>query len=324
MLMNTFAALCAGFALNITVGSPPGILNPENSVPRLLMWIEKHLKRSYQNNSEAHRMAGLVLLLVSLMIFVGIPGVLIWLLYSASPVLALAIDYYLAWASFTMVGKKRELDRLARALETGRTEQARISMAKLTGFRCDDMTEDELIRRGVEYAADCTADNVAGVLFYTAIFGGLGGIFYRTVSILRRTYSVRSSASDDFGTAVHKLWTVLDFVPAHIAAFVSVLPANILGFPTEECLDMYKRDRKKLQAVVLAPCRCVFASALGISLTPKSVFQDGNILFLTIGDEEEPAAPEDVEAAGEIMYETAFFLFLLFGFIKLMLTLFVF
>ena len=194
---------------------------------------------------------------------------------------------------------------------------ARINLATITGLRCGDMTEDELIRRGVECAADCTADNAAGVLFYTALFGGLGGIFYRTVSILRRTYSVRSSASDDFGTAVHKLWTVLGFVPAHIASFIAVLPANIMGCHTENCWDVFKRDRKHLQAAVLAPCRCVFASALGITLTPKSVFKDGFIQYLKIGDEEETASFESVLTAGEIMYGTAFFTMLLFAALKL-------
>lgn len=317
MLMNTFAALCAGFALNIMFGSPPGILNPENSVPRLLMMIEKLLRRQYQETSEAHQVAGIVLLLISLIVFVGLPGLLIWLLYEPSQVLALTLDCYLAWASFSVIGTKKELDRLSRNLEIGRTDLARINLAKITGLRCGDMTEDELIRRGVECAADCTADNAAGVLFYTALFGGLGGIFYRTVSILRRTYSVRSSASDDFGTAVHKLWTVLGFVPAHIASFIAVLPANIMGCHTENCWDVFKRDRKHLQAAVLAPCRCVFASALGITLTPKSVFKDGFIQYLKIGDEEETASFESVLTAGEIMYGTAFFTMLLFAALKL-------
>ncbi|MBR6045108.1 MAG: cobalamin biosynthesis protein [Ruminococcus sp.] len=317
MLMNTFAALCAGFALNIIIGSPPGILNPENSVPSFLMKIERRLKDQYQESSEAHRMAGVVILIVAILLFAGIPTALMLLIYQASPVLALAIDCYLSWASFSMMRTKNELSALSRCLADGKTDKARVHLSKLTGLRCEDMNEDELIKRGVECAADCCADNVGGVLFYTALFGGAGGIFYRTVSLLRRSYSTRSSASDDFGTAAHKLWTVLDFVPAHIASVMAVLASSIYGLETEDCFDVYKRDRKNLQAAVLAPCRCVIASALGITLTRKTVFKDGNIQFLTIGDDIEISTPEDVRYAAEIMFAAGFFMLLLFGALKL-------
>ena len=40
MLMNTFAAFCAGFALNIILGSPKGILNIENLVPKFTIKTE--------------------------------------------------------------------------------------------------------------------------------------------------------------------------------------------------------------------------------------------------------------------------------------------
>ena len=90
-----------------------------------------------------------------------------------------------------------------------------------------------------------------------------------------------------------------------------------MGCHTENCWDVFKRDRKHLQAAVLAPCRCVFASALGITLTPKSVFKDGFIQYLKIGDEEETASFESVLTAGEIMYGTAFFTMLLFAALKL-------
>ncbi len=324
MLMNTLASLCAGFALNIILGSPPGIFNPENSVPALLMKVEGRMKKSYQDSSEAHRFAGTILIVLVLLLYVALPGALVWLLYEPAPVLSLLLDCYLSWASFSIMHVHSSLGKLSRFLAIGRTDLARTSLAKTIGIRCDDMNEEELIRRGAEAAADCCADNAAGVLFWTAVFGGVGGIFYRTVSILRRTYSVRSAASDDFGTAAHILWTILDFIPAHIGAFLSVGAGNILGLETEDCFDVFRRDRKNLSASALAPCRCVFASSLGITLTPKSVFEDGTVRYLTIGDEEHPAAAEDVFAANELMYATAFFMFLLFAVIKLLLILFVF
>ncbi|MBR1393510.1 MAG: cobalamin biosynthesis protein [Ruminococcus sp.] len=317
MLMNTFAALCAGFALNIILGSPPGILNLSHTIPLFNLAVEKRLARLYQNSTDAHRMAGVILLILTLLVFAVIPAVLIFLLYKPSPLLSLILDIILCWQSFSVTEPANELDKLSRNLSIGRTDLARTNLAKLTGSLCSDMNEDELIKRGVECAADCSADNAAGALFYMAIFGGIGGIVYKTVSILRRTYSVRSAASDDFGHAAHIIWTLLDFIPAHIGALFSIFTANIFGCSTEYCLEDYRRDRKHLKAAALAPCRCIYASALGISLTPKTVMQNGFISIQAVGSEERPADAEDVLLAKEIMFSAAFFTMLVFAGIKL-------
>ena len=317
MLMNTFAALLAGFALNIILGSPPGVLNLSHTIPLFNLKVENKLFRLYQNSSDAHRMAGVVLLMLTLLVFAVIPAAVIILLYKPAPLLALVLDILLCWQSFSVTEPASELDKLSRNLAIGRTDLARTNLAKLTGSRCGDMTEDELIKRGVEFSADCCADNAAGALFYMTLFGGIGGIVYKTVSLLRRTYSVRSSASDDFGHAAHVIWTVLDFIPAHIAALISIFSANIFGCSTEYCLTVYRRDRKSLKAAALAPCRCIYASALGISLTPKSVMKNGFISIQTVGTEERPADAEDVLLSKEIMFASAFFTMLLFAGIKL-------
>ena len=321
MLMNTFAAFCAGFALNIILGSPKGFLNIENVVPRFTIKLERLLKRVYKDSAEAHRMAGVILLVITLVVFAGIPAVLLWLLYSASPLLALVLDSFFCWTCFSVMHTRCELDRISRALATGRPDLARKGLSKLTGSDCSDMNEDEMIKRSVEIAADCGADNAAGTLFYAAIFGGIGALVYRTVSVVRRTYSTRSERSDNFGKAANDLWCFLDFVPAHICALLANFSASVFGFDTENCFPVFKRDRKQLSASNLAPCRCVYAGVLGISLTPRSTVKDGYISFSSIGDDHHISDSDDIAAANEIMYASVFFTMLLFMAIRLIVTL---
>ena len=321
MLMNTFAAFCAGFALNIVLGSPKGYLNIENLVPGFCIGIERLLKKGYKNNSEAHRMAGVLLLVMTLLVFVGIPTAAMLLLYPASPLLSFFLDCFFCWTCFSIMHTRRELEHIARTLRSGRLDLARVSISKLTGSDCSDMNADELIKRSVELAADCGADNAAGTLLYAAMFGAPGALFYRTVSVLRRTYSTRSEKSDNFGKAAHDLWCFLDFVPAHICAVLSSFSASIFGLDTEECFPTFKRDRKNLVASNLAPCRCVYAGALGITLTPKSCIRDGQIAFVTIGVDRRISTYEDVAVSNEIMYAASFFTMLTFAALKLIVTL---
>ena len=321
MLMNTFAAFCAGFALNIILGSPKGFLNIENLVPKFTIRMEGLLKKLYKNSAEAHRMAGVILLVITLAVFAAIPGVLLWLLYSASPLLALILDSFFCWTCFSVMHTRSELDRISRALASGRPDLARNGLSKLTGSDCSDMNEDEIIKRSVEIAADCGADNAAGTLFFAAVFGGIGALVYRTVSVVRRTYSTRSEKSDNFGKAAHDLWCFLDFVPAHICALLANFSASVYGFDTEECFSVFKRDRRQLAAANLAPCRCVYAGALGITLTPRSSVKDGYISFEAIGNEHRISDSDDIAAAGEIMYASVFFTMLLFAALRLIITL---
>ncbi|MBQ7186085.1 MAG: cobalamin biosynthesis protein [Ruminococcus sp.] len=321
MLMNTFAAFCAGFALNIILGSPKGILNIENLVPKFTIKTEGLLKRLYKDSAEAHRMAGVILLVLTLIVFAAIPGVLLWLLYSASPLLALVIDSFFCWTCFSVMHTRNELNRISRALASGRSDLAAKGLSMLTGTDCSDMNPDEMIKRSVEIAADCGADNAAGTLFYAAIFGGVGALVYRTVSIVRRTYAARSEKSDNFGKAANDLWCLLDFVPAHICALLASFSASVFGFETDQCFAVFKRDRRQLSAANLAPCRCVYAGALGISLTPRSTMKDGFISFNSIGDEHRISDSDDIAAAGEIMYASAFFTMLLFAAVRLIVTL---
>ncbi len=321
MLMNTFAAFCAGFALNIILGSPRGVLNIENVVPKFTIRAERFLKRGYKDSSEAHRMAGVILLIMTLLLFFGVPSLLMRLIYPAAPLLSFVLDTFFCWTCFSVMHTRNELDRIARALASGRTDLARNGISKLTGTDCSDMNEDELIKRAVELAADCGADNAAGTLFFAAAFGGAGALLYRTVSVVRRTYSTRSEKSDDFGKAAHDVWCVLDFVPAHICALLSSFSASVFGFDTDSCFAVFRRDRKQLAAYNLAPCRCVYAGALGISLTPKSYIQDGVITFSAIGDERHISDCDDIAAAGDIMFASTFFTMLVFAAVKLLVTL---
>lgn len=318
MLMNSLAAMCAGFAINILFGDPPNGISLRNVIPRFAKLVERRLKKHYKNSAEAHRFAGFVLLLLCLIIFALIPSLAVWLTYKHAPVISFIIECLLCWSAFSVMHTKIELDRMRRQLKIGRIDLARTSLSKLLGTDCSDMNEQALIRRAVECAADTAADNGAGVLFWAALFGGPGAVFFRTASLLRRTYSGRGEQSLDFGIAAYRLWMIMDFVPAFICGALSNFAAAILGLYTSECFDVYRRDRKKLASPNLAPCRCVLASALGITLTPKSFLRNGKVIFITVGDDRREPHFDDPETAAAVMFSAVSFTMLLFFALKLL------
>lgn len=317
MLMNTLAAMCAGFALNVLISSPPGIFDPAVSVPKFAGWLEKKLRRLYMNSHDAHKIAGILLMLISLLVFAGAPALLWLLLYKPAPLLAFVLDSYLCWASFSVVNARYELQKITRALNIGRLDLARAGLSKLTGTDCSEMLEEEVISRSIEAAADFGADSGVGVLFYMALLGGPGAMAYKTLSLLRQRYIIEAEDRDSFGRASYKLWRILDLVPAFICAELMKPAAAFLRYDTEECFDIYHRDHKAIDAMNLAPCRCFIACILGIRLTPKAVQTSAGIRFMNVGDNTRPSEPDDILWATGIMYGAVFGALLLFGAIKL-------
>ncbi|MBR1764767.1 MAG: cobalamin biosynthesis protein [Ruminococcus sp.] len=316
ILRYSLAAMCAGFALNVVISTPRGIFDPAVAVPKFAAWFEKRLRKLYLNSHDAHKIAGILLMLSSLLIFAGIPAALLIILYRPAPMLAFLLDCYLCWAAFSVVGTKFALQKITRALNIGRLDLAQAGLSKLTGMDCSGMLEDELIKRSIECAADCGADNGVGTLFYMALGGGSAAMAYRTLSLLRRRYIIEAEDRDSFGRAAYKLWRIFDIIPAFICAELMKPTAALLRFETEECFDYYNRDRKAVDLVNLAPCRCFMACFLGVRLTSRAVQVGNSIRFLTVGDDTRPCEPDDILWATIIMYGAVFTALVVFAALK--------
>lgn len=65
MILNTVAAMSAGFVINLMFGAPKGFLDPENFVCAFALRLEKTLRKFYEDTPEAKRMAGAVLIFLS-------------------------------------------------------------------------------------------------------------------------------------------------------------------------------------------------------------------------------------------------------------------
>ncbi|WP_124100297.1 CobD/CbiB family cobalamin biosynthesis protein [Ruminococcus sp. Marseille-P6503] len=316
MILNTVAAMSAGFVLNLMFGAPRGFLNPENFVPAFALKLEKTLRRFYEDSPEALRMAGAVLIFFVLLIFAGIPLALLILGYMFLPVAGLILDCFFCWLAFSFRDTRIFLSRTFRAVRSGNYSAAAKSLEALTGTDCSGLDEDEIIKKAVECAADCSADNGAGALFFMALAGGFGGMLYRCVSILNRTIGTDTPEYADFGSPSRTLWTALDFIPASICGLVMKLDVSFLRLDKLNCKRIFRRDRKNLSRANLGICRSVVAGALDIQLTKEEYYRGGGLRARFIGEQLKPCQPNDIYWANQLMYGSVFGCFLLFALIR--------
>ncbi len=308
--------MIAGYILNMIFGSPKGFANIEKLVSSFAQKIEKTLRKYYEDSPEAQRMSGGVLVFFTVVIFAVIPLALIILGYKLYPVAGFIFDCFFCWAAFSIRDVRDDLNRLFRTVRSGNTMRTEKTLKKLTGNDYEELTQDFAIKKSVECAADYTADNGVGTLFFMAIAGGFGGLFYRCISILNKRFSVLNIDYLDFGKPARDLWNVLNFIPAKICAFILKLNVKFLSLDAKNCKKIYNRDRKKHTRKNLAPCRAIMAGALGIELTDETYKE--NELFKTraIGEQIKDCQPNDIYWSAQLLSGTVFSSLVLFSLIR--------
>lgn len=319
MVINTLAAMCAGFVLNLMFSNPPGWLNPEKIIPAFVLKMEKTLRKFYEESAEAQKMAGGVLVFFTLLIFAGIPLGLMILGYKLLPAAGLVLDCFFCWSAFSIRNSRTALSKIYRAVRSGNSVKAQKTLEALTGEPCEELETDDIIRKAVECAADNSAFNGVGPLFYMLIAGGFGGMFFRSISILNKTVGKRNEQYIDFGKPSRDMFAVLGFIPARICALMLRLDIHYLKLNTESCKKICRRDRKKLSIPNLTPCRCAMAGALGIRLT-KEEYTDGELIKTrVVGEQLKDCQPADIYWANHLMHGAVFGCLVLFMLIRIII-----
>lgn len=318
MILNTLAAVCAGFVLNFMFGRPPGVLDPERLIGAFSARLEKTLRRFYEESPEALRMAGGVLTFLCLLIFAGVPLALLMIGYTF-PLVGLVLDCFFCWAAFSVRDTKFALGRVLRGVRSGNLDRARKELSKITGEDHSQLDSDDIIRRAVECAADCAGCDGSGALFYSAIAGGFGGMFYRCVCILNKNMPRTSDEYVDFGRPARKLWEILSFLPSRIACLVLRADIGFLKLDRKNSRKVCRRDRKKLWSPALAPCRCALSGALDIRLSREEYYDGALVRDRFIGDQIKPCQPNDIYWANQLMYGTIFGVLLIAAIVRIAL-----
>ncbi len=300
--------MCAGFVLNIILNEPPGILSPEKLIGSFVRKIKISLERFYEETPEARKMAGRVAVLFTLIIFAGIPLALMMIAYKLHPLAGVIVDSLFCWAAFSVRSARDNVSQAFRGIRSGNFLRTKKAVLDLSGKNSAAKERGDLISESVECAADAAAERCTAPLFFCAIAGGFGGMFYRCVSILHRTLS---PAQDDFSLPARDLWKVLTFLPSLICAAAIRADAAFLKLDSKNSKFICKRDRKKIKPAGISDCRCSMAGALGISLV------DG-VTGVSVGEQLKEYSHNDVYWANQLMYGSTFIDLLIFSALRIL------
>lgn len=170
---------------------------------------------------------------------------------------------------------------LARDLEEGHLETARVSLGDLDPRVTDSLNVIALSRASVESLAANTADVVVAPLIWGALAGVPGLLGSRLLSVLRG----RPPRHRWF---IARLDDVIHLVPTRIAAALTVLGAPVVGGSASGAWRAWRRDTIAHPSPNAGRVEAAFAGALEIRLGGRTVYPHGVEELPVLGDGRNP------------------------------------
>lgn len=131
-------------------------------------------------------------------------------------------------ASAILIAQKSLCDHVkavATALR-GNVAEGRDAVAMIVGRDTRDMDTPDIARAAIESAAENFSDGVVAPLFWLAIGGLPGLLFYKTINTADSMIGHRTARHAEFGWAAARLDDLLNLVPARAAAMLIALLAR--------------------------------------------------------------------------------------------------
>ena len=195
--------------------------------------------------------------------------------------------------------------KVYRAIQKNDTEKARKAVSMIVGRDTDVLDESGIIRAAVETVAENTSDGVTAPIIYMALFGAVGGVFYKAANTMDSMIGYKNERFEKIGKFAAKLDDVLNYIPSRLTALTMILSSFVLGFDGRNAWIIWRRDRRKHASPNSAQTESVCAGALNIRLAGDAYYFGELHKKEFIGDDIRPVENDDISRANRLMYLTS-------------------
>jgi adenosylcobinamide-phosphate synthase len=203
---------------------------------------------------------------------VTILGVGLSTLVRRDPWLNVAVTAAAAWAVLGGRSLRHEATVIGRQLLAEDLDGARRQVRNLVGRDPSELSSDEVARACVESVAENTSDAVVAPLLWGAVAGPPGLLAYRAVNTLDAMVGHRSARYRNFGWAAARLDDLANWVPARVAAGLTIVSAGLVRGSPAEAWTAMRRDAGRHPSPNAGVVEAAFAGALHVRLGGRNVY----------------------------------------------------
>ncbi|MCG8424112.1 MAG: adenosylcobinamide-phosphate synthase CbiB [Proteobacteria bacterium] len=217
-LLHPGQVFCLALAVDLVFGEPPAVAHPVVWTGKLIALFERLAPgRSPTRGSPAQELAfGAVMAVAVPFLCAALALVVLWTV-RAWPLVELAVAVFLLKSSFSIRELGRAAHRVRDALRDDDLDGARYQLRSLCSRDASNLEASDLAGATVESVAENASDSFVAPVFYFALFGVAGAIFYRAVNTLDAMVGYRGQY-EYVGKASARLDDVLNFIPARLTA----------------------------------------------------------------------------------------------------------
>jgi adenosylcobinamide-phosphate synthase len=291
LLPHDLALLGGAAVIDWFVGEPPAALHP-------VVWIGRVAKAAERRVIDRRRWRPAAELAAGAAIALGIPvlfaGAATVLLRTAAPwpLLGGVLAIWLLKSTFAL----RALGTAARAVRValvqGDLAAARRGLGSLCSRDASTLDEPALVAGVVESLAENASDSVVAPLFYFALAGVPGAVFYRAVNTLDAMIGYHGRY-EYLGKAAARLDDLLNLVPARLTAALLLLAGGATGGNARAGLAVLRRDGGKTESPNAGRPMAAMAGLLRVRLEKPGHYQ--------LGDPHDPLTAQTIQAAWRLV-----------------------
>ena len=295
--------LISSILLDFLLGDPHGLWHPVIGMGWLIQKLEILLRKIIGFGKWRERIGGLLLWILVCIITVG-SSIGIWLVGRwIHPVFGNLILVIFGYQVLAAKSLKTESMKVYGALRQS-LSLARSALSMIVGRDTAHLEEEEIVKATVETIAENTSDGVIAPLFYSCIFGPIGGMLYKAINTMDSMIGYRNEKYRYFGTVAAKMDDLVNFIPARIAAICMLIASIPTTYPTKQGWKIFVRDRYHHASPNSAQTESVMAGLLEIRLGGDAYYFGELHKKETMGDDLRKPQMEDIKKANRLMYGT--------------------
>lgn len=258
-------------AIDLLFGELPEKIHPVVFIGRIII-IFNNFRKKYSFINK--RITG-AFLTISLIILLSLIFAFIIWVFKFNYWLMIVVSSILLSTTFSIKFLIRSAETVNNNLNND-LEYARKSVSYLVSRDTNELSYDQIISATIETLTENITDSIVSPIFYTFIFGILGGISYRVVNTLDAMIGYKDPKNIDVGWFPARLDDILNYLPSRITGILIIIAAFILKLNWRNSYKIMIRDAKKTPSPNSGYPMATTAGALDIQLIKPGCYKLGD------------------------------------------------
>jgi adenosylcobinamide-phosphate synthase len=264
--------LILALLIDLVFGEPPNAIHPVAWMGRVIAFL---IKACQKWSPVPQFMWGMAVTLLTMAIFATPVYFVLYWLSDSNLIAYIIVAAVLFKVSFSLKGLWQAALKIKKLLVEEKLPGARFELRALVSRNTSQLNTSQMVSATVESVAESSCDSFFAPLFFFAFLGVPGAIGYRVINTLDAMIG-KHGQYEYTGKFAARLDSVVNYIPARLAALTIILASWICRVKAENAWRMMRRDAGKTLSPNAGWTMSAMAGALQVQLEKVGFYKLGD------------------------------------------------